>query len=185
MHGFSNSIGMRFCLNSSFHTVLCQDFKSAVSVSVFCCCWNVILDSRLSQDSRRELRRWLTKVLLKCMSVMHLYQSNAVVLFKAVCLAARLVAIPSQVGLDSRSVMMSLHLCSSLVSCSETEVVELGDSIAQLLSAVVRNHTVVAGSCPAPIISTVNSIQPHHSICMTCHRTVEMLFALLLTRILD
>lgn len=62
MHGFSNSIGMRFCLNSSFHTVLCQDFKSAVSVSVFCCCWNVILDSRLSQDSRRELRRWLTKV---------------------------------------------------------------------------------------------------------------------------
>lgn len=29
---------------------------------MFCCCWHVVLDSKLSQESRRELRKWLTRV---------------------------------------------------------------------------------------------------------------------------
>ena len=39
----------------------------------------------------------LMQVLLKCMSIAHLYQGNATVLSEAVHLATRLVAIPTQV----------------------------------------------------------------------------------------
>ena len=41
---------------------LSQDSSLVVSVCVFCCCWHVVLDSKLSQESRRELRKWLTRV---------------------------------------------------------------------------------------------------------------------------
>eukprot|EP00731_Ephydatia_muelleri_P002184 Em0001g2184a len=144
-----------------FEHIMESGIGCPVSLSAFCLCWSVILDSKLTEESQRELRIWLCKVLLQCMSAVSVYSTEAGLVAVVTELIGRLVAIPSQVGLDARSVVISLHACSALNGVSakpSDDSVQLLIGMCHLLSAVVRNHAPVAGACPAAVVVSVNKL---------------------------
>ncbi|KAL5516955.1 hypothetical protein EMCRGX_G002414 [Ephydatia muelleri] len=144
-----------------FEHIMESGIGCPVSLSAFCLCWSVILDSKLTEESQRELRIWLCKVLLQCMSAVSVYSTESGLVAVVTELIGRLVAIPSQVGLDARSVVISLHACSALNGVSakpSDDSVQLLTGMCHLLSAVVRNHAPVAGACPAAVVVSVNKL---------------------------
>ena len=90
------------------------------------------------------------------MSAVNVYSTESGLVAMVIDLIGRLVSIPSQVGLDARSVVISLQVCSALNVVStkpSDDSVQLLNGVCHLLSAVVRNHTSVAGACPAAVIN--------------------------------
>jgi hypothetical protein len=142
------------------HRESCEEVCGALTV---CHCWAVVLGAKLGPDSQRELRRWHTKILLQCESLVIQHRGVVPVVIMSLNITTRLVALPTKVGLDSRLVLMSLHQTAVTADVSEIKsksgCVAVLESVGRLLLTLLKHHSSVATSCPGPIITTTNSIR--------------------------
>ncbi|XP_064399775.1 uncharacterized protein LOC135346168 [Halichondria panicea] len=133
-----------------------MDCSDPVSVCVFCASWKLILDSKLKQSSREGLRKHFSKVVVLCRSAAHAFSASAPLATGLVQLVTVLVSLPTQVGLDSQSVMAALQMCSLLdVNSLNIQRVELLGAIAEMVMSVCRQHSNTITRSPAPVITAL------------------------------